>query len=185
MQRSRGAMASEFVKRRCQTARSRWAERGTRCTIIPSFVAAPGFTSLSPATKERIRKRNAGRRSVSCPAPAGAVARHGEGRLAPTRPLSGALACRRSTTALARGTLVPRARPGPGFVGRGAKRCGRSPPTPVPVPASTSHAGHSAGRLMPEPPGSAADEAAPAGTALAPTFRSISRRRPYRARFDS
>jgi len=28
------------------------------------------------------------------------------------------------------------------------------PPAPHPVAASTSHAGHSAGRLMPEPPGS-------------------------------
>ncbi|HTV29371.1 MAG TPA: hypothetical protein VMF32_16450, partial [Xanthobacteraceae bacterium] len=42
------------------------------------------------------------------------------------------------------------------------------PPAPYPLPASTSRAGHSAGRLMPEPPESKGDEPSPAGTALAP-----------------
>src|SRR5580704_7421002 len=42
------------------------------------------------------------------------------------------------------------------------------PPAPYPLTASTSHAGHSAGRLMPEPPESKGDEPLPAGTALAP-----------------
>ncbi len=41
------------------------------------------------------------------------------------------------------------------------------PPVPHPVAASTSRAGHSAGRLMPEPPESKGDEPLPAGTALA------------------
>ena len=36
----------------------------------------------------------------------------------------------------------------PGFLGRGLN--GRYPPSPVPVQGSTSHPGHSAGRLMPE-----------------------------------
>ncbi len=40
---------------------------------------------------------------------------------------------------------------------------------PVPVQRSTSRAGHSAGRMMPEPPGSQGDEPRPAGTALAPS----------------
>jgi hypothetical protein len=39
---------------------------------------------------------------------------------------------------------------------------------PVPVQRSTSRAGHSAGRMMPKPPGSKGDEPKPAGTALAP-----------------
>jgi hypothetical protein len=37
-----------------------------------------------------------------------------------------------------------------------------------PVAASTSRAGHSVGRLIPEPPESSSDEPLPAGTALAP-----------------
>jgi hypothetical protein len=39
---------------------------------------------------------------------------------------------------------------------------------PAPVAASTSRAGHSAGRLIPEPPERSSDEPLPAGTALAP-----------------
>ena len=39
----------------------------------------------------------------------------------------------------------------PGFLGRGLN--GRYPPSPVPVQGSTSHPGHSAGGLMPKPPG--------------------------------
>jgi hypothetical protein len=45
---------------------------------------------------------------------------------------------------------------------------GVSRQAPDPVAASTSHTGHSAGRLMPEPPESKGDEPSPAGTALAP-----------------
>ena len=56
---------------------------------------------------------------------------------------------------------------------RGAEtsRCstGVSRAAPVPVQRSTSRAGHSAGRMMPEPPGSQGDEPRPAGTALAPS----------------
>ncbi len=40
----------------------------------------------------------------------------------------------------------------PGFLGRGLH--GRYPPSPVPVQGCTSRPGHSAGRLMPKPPGS-------------------------------
>jgi hypothetical protein len=39
----------------------------------------------------------------------------------------------------------------PGFLGRGLN--GRYPPSPVPVQGCTSRPGHSAGRLMPKPPG--------------------------------
>jgi hypothetical protein len=41
----------------------------------------------------------------------------------------------------------------------------RYSPLPVPVQRCTSRAGHSAGRMMPKPPGSAGDEPPPAGTA--------------------
>ena len=56
----------------------------------------------------------------------------------------------------ANGTIHPKAQPGPGFVTHLTvawhfQRC-------------TSRAGHSAGRLMPRPPGSGSDEPPPAGT---------------------
>ena len=86
-----------------------------------------------------------------------------------TRPVKGAHAFRRSTAALARGTHASqRLSFGPGFTGQAPKAAGFTPPVPVSLAASTSHAGHSAGRLMPEPPESKGDEPSPAGTALAP-----------------
>ena len=68
-------------------------------------------------------------------------------------PHEGALACRRSTTALTSGSISSQ-RLGfrPGFLGRGLN--GRYPPSPVPVQGCTSHPGHHAGRLIPKPPGS-------------------------------
>jgi hypothetical protein len=62
---------------------------------------------------------------------------------------------------------------------------GLCPPSPAHFQRCTSRAGHSAGRLMPEPPECAADEATPAGTALAPLRPASPGRRPFRARFDS
>jgi len=104
------------------------------------------------------------------------------------RALQSALAFRRSTAALAKGTFVPKAQrqarlPGTrpersilyGRPNRGAETLRRytgvtradlsqsseAPRAPVVVPAG----------MMPEPPENAADEAAPAGTALAPIDR--------------
>jgi hypothetical protein len=103
------------------------------------------------------------------------------------RAVQSAHACRRSTAALARETLVPKAqrqatlpetRP-ERLVLKAAPTGGRRPrasPRVLPAPschrpASTSRAGHSAGRVMPKPPGSKGDEPLPAGTAtsLPPT----------------
>ncbi len=102
---------------------------------------------------------------------------------------SGAPASRRSTAVLAKGTARrPRLSVRPCFLGlgRSVRSCtaaptgGRRPcaapralpapekQEPVPVQRSTSRAGHSAGRMMPKPPGSQGDEPRPAGTALAP-----------------
>ena len=61
-------------------------------------------------------------------------------------PLAGALACRRSTTALAGGTFVPRAQLRARLPEHGAKRCGLSRNAPSRSQRSTSRAGRSAGR---------------------------------------
>src|SRR5258708_3411192 len=68
-------------------------------------------------------------------------------------PFWSAHACRRSTAALASGSISSQ-RLGfrPGFLGLGPN--GRYPPSPVPVQGCTSHPGHRAGRLIPKPPGS-------------------------------
>jgi hypothetical protein len=82
------------------------------------------------------------------------------------------------------GVCGPLMRSGPGFVGWA--RHGRCPPspahysdaprTPVVMPAG----------MMPGPPGNEADEASPAGTALAPKPAGVTAGRPRRgARFDS
>jgi hypothetical protein len=90
-------------------------------------------------------------------------------------PCRGALACRRSTTALAAATERPSSAPDTRFLGNfsvrrrlGVIRCylhlrlsqsSECPRRPVVMPA---------GRMSPEPPGSEGDEPPPAGTALAP-----------------
>ncbi len=101
-------------------------------------------------------------------------------------PLAGALACRRSTAALAKESISSPRR-GPGHAsweavstGRGSRHRHRSH-----FQRCTSRAGRNAGRLMPEPPECAADEATPAGTALAPLRPASPGRRPFRASFDS
>ncbi len=96
-----------------------------------------------------------------------------------------ALACRRSTTALAAATERYSSAPATRFLelGRGARSqrfeqpgskdrallSGRYPLLPVPVQrASRRPVIVPAGRIFPEPPGSGGDEPPPAGTALAP-----------------
>jgi hypothetical protein len=79
-----------------------------------------------------------------------------------------ALTCRRSTAALAQGSIPSRGLSfRPGFLGRGLH--GRYPPSPVPVQGSTSHPGHNAGRHDAQ---AARERTAnpPAGTAPAPPF---------------
>ncbi len=110
-------------------------------------------------TEETKRKRNAERRRLPTTAPCGAALLLRQQR-----------AFRRSTAVLARGTLVPKAQRQAMLPGtwpersilcarpnRGAETLRRSTgitrAAPVPVQRSTSRTGHSAGRLMPEPPG--------------------------------
>ena len=70
----------------------------------------------------------------------------------------------------ANGTIHPKAQPGPGFVTHQLTR--RVPRQPVwHFQRCTSRAGHSAGRLMPRPPGSGSDEPPPAGTASRSVLR--------------
>ncbi len=73
-------------------------------------------------------------------------------------PGQGALACRRSTAALPLGLAHPKVRSRTMFRGASAFGGGGLPPAFAPVTASTSHAGHSAGRLMSEPPECEGDE---------------------------
>ena len=102
-----------------------------------------------------------------------------QGRLAPTRPLSGALACRRSTTVPAEESVPsPRRGHGPGFMGDGAKRCGfATRQHRTHLQRCTSRAGPSAGGHDAR----AARERVvtpPAGTVLAPPAGLPSRKRP-------
>ena len=70
----------------------------------------------------------------------------------------------------ATGTIHPKAQPGPGFVTHQLTR--RVPRQPVwHFQRCTSRAGHSAGRLMPRPPGSGSDEPPRAGTASRSAMR--------------
>ena len=70
----------------------------------------------------------------------------------------------------ANGTIHPKAQPGPGFVTHQLTR--RVPRQPVwHFQRCTSRAGHSAGRLMPRPPGCDGDEPPPAGTASRSAMR--------------
>jgi hypothetical protein len=118
---------------------------------------------------------------------------------------AGAPASRRSTAALAQGTVHPQGavsghaswdaagafdpdgRPNRGAetsrFSTGVTRAGKT--KPVPVQRSTSRAGHSAGGMMPKPPGNGSDEPPPAGTALAPASRGHRRASFDGASFDS
>jgi len=95
-------------------------------------------------------------------------------------PFWSAHACRRSTTALAQGSISSqRLSFRPGFLGRGLN--GRYPPSPVPVQGCTSHPGHNAGKHDAQ---AAREQTAnpPAGTALAPMTRCASAPRPSKER---
>ena len=152
--RSRGAMRAGFVKQRYCTARSPdGAERNPGTTVKLERCSRISLRFIR-ATKKEIRKRNAGRRCLTTSAPAGAAAPR-ISRLAPTRPLSGALACRRSTTALAKESISsPRRDPGQAswlrrprgglHAADAAPTSSDAPRAPVVVPAG----------MMPGPPGS-------------------------------
>ena len=142
-------------------ARSRMARGKSQGWCPFCLFAAPA----SPSQTKRMR--NADRRMVQSAVP-----------LARQRIQRDAHACRRSTTVLAKGTLVSVCLSvRPGFLGRGV-RAGVTR-SACPSPGSTSRPGHSAGRLMPD---AARERLAtpPAGTALAPMARRASGPRPSR-----
>jgi hypothetical protein len=85
---------------------------------------------FSTRPRQKIRKRNAGRRIGSCPHASGVRDAPRKGGLR-RPPLAGALACRRSTAALRGANQRPRSAPG-ALPGTWLKR-GRYPPPPVPV----------------------------------------------------
>ena len=165
------------VAKPCHIKREGRGGKGNR-GVVPRFLA-----SLRPfrQTTKELRKRNAGKRTVVSPAPNG-CGRATEDAAYAALPLSGALACRRSTTALAKGCVVPWCDPGQaswtvrprggGHSADGQPTSSDAPRTPVVMPAG----------MMPGPPGSQADEASPAGTAPAPLRPASPGRRPYRAR---
>ena len=161
------SLASDAFRRHGKRAVG-WVERSE----THHFPRKPRWVSLRsthPTNKEKKGSATPANALSSVPARKhGARVAPRSRRLAPPFPLSGALACRRSTTALIPATCHLWAQLRPGFLGRGLN--GRYP-LPCPSPVSTSRTGPSAGRLMPVPPGSEADEAPPAGTALAPAAR--------------
>ncbi len=127
--------------------------------VTPQAAVEPAFGSIMPN-----KQKGSG-------TPAGALV-HPPRLTGAARAQRSALACRRSTTALARGTHASqRLSFGPGFAGRGAdKRRGFSPPAPCPGYSDAPRAPVivPAG-MMPKPPGSGGDEPPPAGTAPAPS----------------
>src|SRR5579875_1862665 len=159
--------------------RRRNADRRCSVTSAPPPLSSPAGHPVAPA-----------RRGPPC----GGGHRRGRGSR-----LLGALACRRSTAALTRGTahpqgcqlqaMLPRNRPERltlyGRPNRGAEASrvstGVTRAAPVLVERCTSRAGHCAGRMMPEPPGDGSDEPPSAGTALAPPA-GVTGRRPARER---
>ena len=134
---------------------------------------------------ERRQARISNLRTPTLSSPACGGGQGGGAALPPPEPSAcgggngrGRHAFRRSTAALAKGTHASqRLSFGPGFPRRGADKRRSSPRRRRPrLQRCTSRAGHSAGRLMPKPPGSGGDEPPPAGTALAPSAGVAGRR---------
>src|SRR5208282_2882158 len=96
--------------------------------------------------EKRIRKRNAGKRRSQPPRTQNGarVAPRSSGLRRP--PLAGALACRRSTTALAKGTHVAQGAAQARLPGTRPLLSGGVTAPACPSPVSTSRAGRSAGR---------------------------------------
>jgi len=161
----RASFASRDVKQRQVRSPDR-AERNPaddRDALAP----LPDFTSFHPGYAGKKRKRNAGRRSVSCPARKRRAVRATERRLAPPSACGRARLPAFHHGSRQRDYSSLRLSFGPGFPGRGAKRCGRARQRRSQFQRSTSRAGPSAGRHDAR----AARErivTPPAGTALAP-----------------
>ena len=124
---------------------------GPHCAFL---LASRRGLRFAPPTLQRRRKRNAGKRCASTSAPAGAA----RARMRLPRPRcggglgGGALACRRSTTALAEGTNVTQGAAQASFLGR--RLSGRYPPR---LSQSSEHLTRRSScrqSMMPKPPGS-------------------------------
>ncbi len=188
-------MAREFACSQCQTAhrtvarmersiiRVRIGRMGRAKRNPSSFLRSTmvGFASLYPPYERNKGKRNAGSRTVVSPAPNG-CGRATEGAACAARSAYGRARLPAFHHGSSQGVCGPLVRSGPGFVatpskGRGFLRrrpdhFSDAPRMPVVMPAD----------MMPGPPGSQADEAKPAGTALAPAARHHPDGVPTRAR---
>jgi hypothetical protein len=189
-----------FIDPQCQTAtRVGWAKARSAVPTLCSTEASSAWASRSLSSGRPLRtgpvgsahptktKKEAERRQTQylMTRTSGCGTRHGQNRLAPTRPLSGALACRRSTTALAKGSISsPRLSPGQASwdaasTGRASRRRRRTH-----FQRCTPRAGRNAGRHDTR---TARERIAtpPAGTDLAPTPGYACRTRPFGRGFDS
>jgi hypothetical protein len=179
--------AREPGKAQCQTSVG-WAKVGSTVPTLRSTEALSAWVSLRSTHPTRKKEKEAERRQTHCRQShtSGCGRATDRDRLAPTRPLSGALACRRSTTALAKGSISsPRRDPGQASWLR--HHTGRTwpPAHRTHFQRCTPHAGRSAGRHDARTARERADEATPAGTALAPLRPASPGRRPFRTSFDS
>ncbi len=136
-------MRASVVKQRCRTSVARMS--GAICGYgREASMSIPDVALLIRATKE---KREAERRQTQChnlPARKRRAGRATEGAACAALPLSGALACRRSTTALAEGTYVTQGATQAMLPGTRSERA--LPAFACPSPVSTSRAGRSIGR---------------------------------------
>jgi hypothetical protein len=135
-----------------------------------SFNAAPGFHFVSSGLQKKKGKRNAGRRRQYLPHASGVRGAPRIRRLAPPLRLRARSPAGVPPRLSPKGVVVPKAqlrarlpgtRPKRLLPRLGLSQSSDAPRMPVVMPAG----------MMPKPPGCAADEAAPAGTALAPAGR--------------
>jgi hypothetical protein len=143
--RSRDAPLRPSVAKACHVKREGRGGHGKR-GVVPLFPYSLRPPRQSQGTKKEIKERNKG---SGTPADADQHPPHLAMRLAPCKARSPFGVPPR----LSPKGIIPSQRLGfrPGFLGRGLN--GRYPPSPVPVQGCTSRPGHSAGRLMPKPPG--------------------------------
>jgi hypothetical protein len=132
----------------------------------------PDFTPFHPGYGKSVRNKKEAERRKTLFRNLRSLA--GCGTALPSQ--EGQHAFRRSTTALSKGIQSSLRRSSGQASWIRAPNAADVPPALYPVAASTSRAGHSAGRVMPEPPESKGDEPLPAGTALAPPDRVTARR---------
>jgi hypothetical protein len=151
-------MTTSNIANRKQASSSRRASSPERCKTLPREARSPGrtwkerggasvslfATPVSPKPENKERNKGSG-----TPADADQHPPHLAMRRAPCKARSPFGVPPR----LSPKGIIPSQRLSfrPGFLGRGLN--GRYPPSPVPVQGCTSHPGHSAGGLMPKPPG--------------------------------